>query len=122
MVAGSVALLIVSMGSGELHGFSLASVSTQSWLGLAYLITFGSLVGFVSYGWLLQNAPISLVSTYAYVNPVVAVFLGSWLASEKITPRILLAAGIIVGSVIVINSGRRLKSNEEPSQVPLEEV
>ena len=122
MAAGSVALFIVSAASGELHGFSLASVSIRSWSGLAYLITFGSLVGFVSYGWLLQNAPISLVSTYAYVNPVVAVFLGSWLADETITPRILLAAGIIIGSVIVINIGRRLKSNEEPDQVPLEEI
>ena len=122
MVAGSAALFIVSAVSGELHGFNLASVSIRSWSGLAYLITFGSLVGFVSYGWLLQNAPISLVSTYAYVNPVVAVFLGSWLADETITPRILVAAGIIIGSVIVINSGRRLKSNEEPDQVPLEEI
>jgi len=122
MIAGAVALFIVSAGSGELHGFSLASVSMRSWLGLTYLIFIGSLVGFVSYGWLLKNAPISLVSTYAYVNPVVAVFLGSVFASETITPRILLAAGIIIGSVIFINSGRRPKSGEEPSQVPLEEI
>jgi len=122
MIVGSVALFIVSAGSGELHGFSLASVSMRSWLGLTYLIFIGSLVGFVSYGWLLHNAPVSLMSTYAYVNPVVAVFLGSWLASETITARILLAAGIIIGSVIVINSGRNLKSEKEPGQVPLEEV
>jgi drug/metabolite transporter (DMT)-like permease len=66
----------------------------------------GSLVGFASYGWLLQNAPISLVSTYAYVNPIVAVFLGTWLANEPLEPRTWLAAGIIVGSVIFINSTR----------------
>jgi drug/metabolite transporter (DMT)-like permease len=66
----------------------------------------GSLIGFASYGWLLQNAPISLVSTYAYVNPIVAVFLGTWLANEALEPRIWLAAGIIVGSVIFINSTR----------------
>jgi len=122
MIVGSVALFIVSVGSGELNGFHLASVSMRSWLGLTYLIFIGSLVGFVSYGWLLHNAPISLMSTYAYVNPVVAVFLGSWLASETITPRILLAAAIIIGSVIVINSGRNLKSEKEPGQVPLEEI
>lgn len=122
MVAGAAALFIVSAASGELNGFSFASVSMRSWLGLIYLIFIGSLVGFVSYGWLLQNAPISLMSTYAYVNPVVAVFLGSWLAGEIITARILVAAGIIIGSVIVINSGRNLKSEKEPGQVPLEEV
>jgi len=107
MLTGAVALFIISAGSGELNGFHFASVSLRSWLGLAFLITIGSLVGFVSYGWLLQNAPISLVSTYAYVNPVVAVFLGSWLAGESLTPRILLAAAIIIGSVIFINSGPR---------------
>lgn len=122
MAAGAAALFIVSAASGELNGFSFASVSMRSWLGLIYLIFIGSLVGFVSYGWLLQNAPISLMSTYAYVNPVVAVLLGNWLAGEIITARILLAAGIIIGSVIVINSGRNLKSEKEPGQVPLEEV
>ncbi|MBI1793327.1 MAG: EamA family transporter [Chloroflexi bacterium] len=122
MMAGALALFVVSAGSGELNGFSFASVSMRSWLGLAYLITFGSLVGFVSYGWLLQNAPISLMSTYAYVNPVVAVFLGSWLASEPITARILIAAGIIIGSVFIINSGRNSKSEKEPGQVPIEEI
>jgi drug/metabolite transporter (DMT)-like permease len=122
MLAGSAALFIVSMGSGELRGFHFAAVSTSSWIGLLYLIFIGSLVGFVSYGWLLQNAPIALMSTYAYVNPVVAVFLGSMFASEAITPRIIIAAGIIVSSVIFINSGRHPKSGEEANQVPLEEV
>lgn len=122
MIAGSVALFIVSVGSGELNGFQLASVSMRSWLGLTYLIFIGSLVGFVSYGWLLHNAPISLMSTYAYVNPVVAVFLGGILASEPITPRILLAATIIIGSVIFINTGRSPKSEKEAGQVPLEEI
>ena len=110
MLTGAVALFIVSAGSGELNGFHFAAVSMRSWLGLAFLIFIGSLVGFVSYGWLLQNAPISLVSTYAYVNPVVAVFLGSWFASEPLTPRILLAAVIIIGSVVLINSGHKSSS------------
>ena len=57
----------------------------QSWLALLYLITFGSMVGFVAYIWLLQNAPVSLVATYAYVNPLVAVLLGSWFAQESLT-------------------------------------
>lgn len=107
MLTGAVWLFILSVGTGELRGFNFGDVSMRSWWGLLYLITFGSLVGFVSYGWLLHNAPISLMSTYAYVNPVVAVFLGSWFASEPLTPRILTAAAIIIGSVVIINSSRQ---------------
>jgi len=107
MLASSIPLLVVSVVTGELHGFSFAQVSTHSWLGLAYLITFGSLVGFVSYGWLLHNAPLSLTSTFAYVNPVVAVILGWLLAHEALNARVVAASSIIVGSVIFINWSRQ---------------
>src|SRR6266498_629542 len=116
MLAGSVALFIVSLARGELSGFSFAAVTMRSWLGLAYLITFGSLVGFVSYGYLLHNAPVSLLSTYAYVNPVVAVFLGWLLANEELNARIGIASAIIIGSVILINSARQAKVKTEPLQ------
>ncbi len=116
MLTGAVALFIVSLAKGELNGFSFGQVSLRSWLGLTYLITFGSLVGFVSYGWLLHNAPISLMSTYAYVNPVVAVLLGSLLADEPLNGRILVATAIIIGSVIFINSARQFKVKTEPLQ------
>lgn len=106
MLMGSLGLFIVSALSGELVGWSIAGVTAKSALGLVYLIFVGSLIGFVSYGWLLQNAPISLVSTYAYVNPIVAVLLGNWFASEPLEPRIWLAAAIIVGSVMFINGVR----------------
>jgi drug/metabolite transporter (DMT)-like permease len=106
MLMGSISLFIVSLISGELNGWDASAVSARSLYGLSYLIFVGSLVGFVSYGWLLQNAPISLVSTYAYVNPIVAVLLGSWLGNEPLEPRIWLATGIIIGSVIFINSTR----------------
>lgn len=109
MLMGAVALFLVSVIRGELNGFSLETVSMRSWLALAYLITFGSLIGFVSYGWLLHNAPVSLMSTYAYVNPVVAVLLGSLLADEPLNGRILIAAAIIIGSVVLINSARQVK-------------
>ena len=109
MLMGSVSLFIVSLFTGELSGFSFSDVSTRSWWGLLYLITFGSLVGFVAYGWLLHNAPLSLMSTYAYVNPVVAVFLGWLLADEALDARILLATGIIIGSVVFINWARQRK-------------
>jgi len=108
MLTGAVSLFIVSVVTGELNGFSFGDVSMRSWWGLIYLITFGSLVGFVSYGWLLHNAPVSLMSTYAYVNPVVAVFLGWLLAGEVLNTRILIASAIIIGSVIYINWARQV--------------
>ncbi|GAB4505511.1 MAG: drug/metabolite exporter YedA [Anaerolineales bacterium] len=111
MLAGSIALFLVSGLTGEWHGFSFTQATASSWLGLAYLITFGSLVGFVSYGWLLQNAPVSLVATYAYVNPLVAVFLGAWLADEIINARILMAGLVIIGSVALINQAKSSQPN-----------
>ncbi|HEX6269184.1 MAG TPA: EamA family transporter [Anaerolineales bacterium] len=116
MLAGSIPIFIVSLLLGEWKNFSITQVSTQSWLALVYLIAFGSMIGFVSYIWLLQNAPVSLVATYAYVNPLVAVFLGNWFAQESLTPRILFAAGIIIGSVVFINSARQAKVKTEPLQ------
>jgi drug/metabolite transporter (DMT)-like permease len=116
MLTGAIALFIVSLIRGELTGFNPGLVSMRSWWALIYLITFGSLVGFVSYGWLLHNAPISLVSTYAYVNPVVAVLLGSLLADEPLNGRILIAAAIIIGSVVLINSARQVKVKPDPLQ------
>jgi drug/metabolite transporter (DMT)-like permease len=118
MLTGSMALFLVSGLLGEWQNFSLETVSTQSWLGLAYLITFGSLVGFASYGWLLKNAPVSLVATYAYVNPLVAVFMGAWLADELLNERILVAALIIIGSVVLINRAKPKKA--EPKLEELE--
>lgn len=121
MLAGAAALFLVSVLTGELRGFNFGEVSMRSWWGVVYLITFGSLVGFVAYGWLLQNAPISLVSTYAYVNPLVAVFLGWLLAGEELNARIGLAAAIIVGAVILINWARQVSVRKEAKEVvPLE--
>ena len=116
MLAGSIPIFIVSILFGEWKSFSFAQVSVQSWLALLYLIAFGSMVGFVAYIWLLQNAPVSLVATYAYVNPLVAVLLGSWFAQESLTGRTLVAAGIIIGSVVFINSARQVKVKTEPLQ------
>jgi len=116
MLAGSIPIFIVSLALGEWKSFSFAQVSGGSWLALVYLVIFGSMIGFVAYIWLLQNAPISLVATYAYVNPLVAVLLGAWLASEPLTSRILTAAGIIIGSVVFINWARQAKVKTEPLQ------
>ena len=88
-------------GGGAARRVRLAepgSVSTTSLLALGYLIVFGSLIAFTAYVWLLEHAPISTVATYAYVNPVVAVFLGLLFRNEPLTPRILLAAALIIGA------------------------
>ena len=122
MLAGAAALFIVSVATGELSGFSFGDVSTRSWWGLVYLITFGSLVGFVSYGWLLHNAPVSLLSTYAYVNPVVAVFLGWLLAGEELNARIAAASAIIIGSVVLINWARQASVRKEAMDVIPQEI
>lgn len=112
MLMGSLGLFVVSFLTGEWHGWNPMEVSSRSLMGMAYLITIGSLVGFGSYIWLLQNAPISLVATYAYVNPVVAVLLGYWLGDEPLEPRTWLAGAIIIGSVILINSSRKVIKKE----------
>jgi len=85
---------------------------------MLYLIVFGSLVGFASYTWLLRAAPTTLVSTYAYVNPVVAIFLGVLLADEVISGRMLLAAVIILASVALITFTR----SRQPARKPLEQL
>jgi drug/metabolite transporter (DMT)-like permease len=104
MICGGAVLFLASLISGEISGFSLTSVSGRSWLGLGYLIVFGSLVAFTAYSWLLKNAAPAMVSTYAYVNPVIAVFLGWLIAGESFNVRMLLGAGVVVGSVALITS------------------
>lgn len=102
MLAGGTALLACGLGSGEFERFDPAAVSSASLWGFAYLIVFGSLVGFTAYSWLLRNVPISLVSTYAYVNPVVAVFLGWAIAGEVLSLRVWVAAPLVVSAVALI--------------------
>jgi drug/metabolite transporter (DMT)-like permease len=102
MMCGGMALLITGLIHGEASGLDFSSFSTSSIVALGYLIVAGSWLAFTAYVWLLQNAPISKVATYAFVNPVVAIFLGWWLLGEQITPVILLGATIIVLSVAAI--------------------
>lgn len=120
MLLGSVSLLIVSLLTGELNGWDSTAVSARSLVGLVYLITIGSIVGFGSYTWLLQNAPISLVATYAYVNPIVAVILGYFFASEQLEPRIWVAAAIIIGAVVFINSKGKPQVKKEAEKILVE--
>lgn len=104
MLAGGGMLLLLGTLTGEWQQLDLQAISTQSWLGLIYLIIFGALMGFAAYTWLLRVAPTPLVSTYAYVNPLIAILLGSLLADETLTLRIVISALVIVSSVALINT------------------
>ncbi len=110
MLAGSAGLYIIGLLSREAGRLDLAAVSTRSLLGMAYLIVVGSLVGFAAYTWLLRVAPTSTVATYAFVNPIVAVVLGSILAQEVLTPQVLIALPVILTAVALIHFAGRKKS------------
>ena len=100
MLAGGALLAVVGFASGE--RLDVGAVSGRSWLALAALILFGSIVAYSCYVWLLTVAPTELVSTYAYVNPVIAVLLGAVFLEEAITAWVLLAGAAIVTSVVLI--------------------
>jgi drug/metabolite transporter (DMT)-like permease len=118
MLVGSLGLIILGTVVGEWSRVNPAEFTTNSLLGFGFLVIFGSWVGFASYIWLLRVAPITLVSTYAYVNPLVAIMLGSLLAGEALTSRVLLAALFILGSVVVITMSQSVGSKA----VPVEET
>ena len=102
MICGGAFLLLAGTLSGEWMHLSFHNFSTRSLVALLYLIVCGSLVGFTSYSWLVQVVKPASVATYAYVNPLVACFLGWAIASEVMTLRSLLAGTAIIGSVILI--------------------
>lgn len=114
MLAGSASLYLLGTLSGEWSRLDLGAITPRSLAGLGYLIVVGSLLGFAAYTWLLRVAPTSLVSTYAYVNPLIAVILGSILAQEELTPRLLFATPVILLSVLLINRARTIAIKPEP--------
>ncbi|EWT07804.1 membrane protein [Intrasporangium chromatireducens Q5-1] len=103
LTAGTVLGLAGVLSGEDLH----ANLGPQAWGALAYLVVVGSVIGFTAYAWLLDHAPISLVATHTYVNPVVAVFLGWLVRSEPVTSPVLIGGGVVVASVILIVSGER---------------
>jgi len=106
MLIGGLGLLVLGTISGEWARLQITQISVKSIAGLVYLILFGAIIGFSAYTWLLRNAPTPLVSTYAFVNPLIAILLGHFLANESLTPRILIAALVIVSSIFLINTSR----------------
>ncbi|RRB06579.1 EamA family transporter [Larkinella rosea] len=93
----------VSLLSGELSDFQWAQVTLKSWLGLVYMIVMGSIMAYLAYLWLLKVRPPAIVSTYAYVNPVIAVLLGGLFANESISGRQIVALGVILLGVLLVN-------------------
>jgi drug/metabolite transporter (DMT)-like permease len=118
MLVGSLGLFAFGTMVGEWNQFHLTTISLRSLGGLAYLIVFGSGIGFVAYTWLLRNAPTPLVSTYAYVNPIVAIILGSVIANEPLEGTEIVSALIIIGGVILITTSKSLGARKIPI-VPL---
>ena len=111
MLLGGAVILASGLAVGEAGDVDLDALSTRSVVALAYLVVFGSWLAFTAYAWLLQNAPISRVATYAYVNPVVAIVLGFLILDELITPITLAGAAIIVVSVALVT---RIESARRP--------
>jgi drug/metabolite transporter (DMT)-like permease len=117
LVTGGSLLALVGVFAGELGAFDPSAVSTRSIVATVYLFIFGSIVAFSAYLWLLRVSTPSRVSTYAYVNPIIAVFLGWLLADETMTGRVIVAAVIIVGAVaLIIRHGGEEESADAPAE------
>jgi drug/metabolite transporter (DMT)-like permease len=105
MLAGGAVALVIAVVTGELRGFTPAQLSTGSLAAWAYLVVFGSMLAFTCFTWLVSVVEPTRVATYAYVNPVVALVLGAWLAHEPLGPRILVATPVIlIGLALVLRS------------------
>ena len=117
MLAGAGVTLFEALLIGEPSRFHPESISTESILGVAYLVLFGSMVAFTAYAWLLKHAPLSLVGTYPYVNPIVAVSLGAVFLHESLSVRTIVAAGIIIVAVAIIVTARSRLGSSEPVSI-----
>lgn len=122
MAAGGAAMVVLGSLGGEWGRLDLGAVSTPSWIAFAYLVVVGSLAGYSAYVWLLARAPLSLVTTYAYVNPAVAVGLGALFLDEPLTPSVLGGGAVIIGAVALVISAesrsrrRPVRSDAVPAE------
>ena len=102
MLSGGAGLTLAALVHGDFARIDLATITPQAWISLGYLILFGSLIAYSAFAFLLKHSQPARVATFAYVNPVVAVFLGWLLLDEPITPRTLIASAIIIAAVVII--------------------
>lgn len=109
MLTGGILLTVTAAGFGEFRSFHPAAVSRETWLALAYLIVFGSIIAFTAYVWLLHHESPTKVGTYAYVNPVVAVLIGYFFGGEGLGARTILGTALVLVSVLVITTARAKK-------------
>jgi len=107
MLIGGAVLAVVGLAHGDAGRLDVSAVPAAGWWALLYLVVIGSLVAYTAYFWLLGNAPLQLVSTYAYVNPVVAVFLGWLLLGEQVTLAVLVGGALAVAGVVIVISSER---------------
>ncbi len=105
LISGSLLLLVAGTIAGEGRRFHFAAVSLRSWMALAYLILFGSVIAFTAYNWLLEHYSPTLVATHTYINPIVAVLLGWLLAGEHVTLNVLMAGAMVIGAVGLVDRG-----------------
>lgn len=113
MLCGGAALTLAALLRGEFASVNVTEISGRSWSAFVYLVAFGSLVGFSTFVWLMKHSTPARVSTYAYVNPVVAVLLGWWILHEPITSRTVVASIMIVAAVVIVTAEKN-KSTAKP--------
>ncbi len=114
MLCGGMLLLFVGIVTGELRRLHPSFISISSLLSFIYLVIIGAVVGYTAYIWLLRHCEPAKVATYAYVNPIVAVLLGTLFAGETVTMRTLIAGALIIGSVALVITAQQLRARVEP--------
>src|SRR5436305_3672333 len=115
MICGGILLLFAGIVTGELRHFYLSTISMKSLCSFVYLVIIGAVIGYTAYIWLLRHCEPAKVATYAYVNPIVAVLLGTLFAGETVTMRTLIAAALIIGSVALVITAQQLRARVEPA-------
>jgi drug/metabolite transporter (DMT)-like permease len=118
MICGGILLSLAGIITGELPRFHPGSVSLLSLGSFIYLVLIGAVIGYTAYIWLLRHCDPAKVATYAYVNPIVAVLLGTFFAGETVTVRTLIAAALIIGSVALIITAQQLRARVAPALRP----
>ena len=117
MICGGALLALVGFAVGEHRTFDIANVTWLSIGAFVYLVLIGALVGYTAYFYLLRHVEPAKVATYAYINPIVAILLGTLFAGEHLTLRTLLGAGLIIGSVAIVITGQQMKSKTERGHI-----
>jgi drug/metabolite transporter (DMT)-like permease len=118
-VSAAAGLSLVALLTGEIHNFHFAQVSTRSWLAVLYLVIFGSALGFSAYVYILRHSTASRVATYAFVNPVVALFLGAFFGQESVSLRTLVASATILAAVLLVITAPHKPAMPAEEGVPL---